>query len=290
MTSLDLADGRSLEYVTTGPEDGMPLVLHHGTPSAALVFAPWRESAAKHGLRMVMYSRPGYAGSSPRPGRAVADAAGDVAALLDALGAERFLTVGWSGGGPHALACAKLLPDRCGAAALIGGVAPYGAAGLDFMSGMGVENLDEFGAALEGEAALTGYLDAQSAALAHVQAGDMAAAFGDLVSDVDRAQLTGEFADYLAESFRTALQTGTAGWRDDDLAFVTDWGFRLDDGQVPIAVWQGGQDRMVPYAHGEWLAEHVAGAEPHLLPDEGHLSLAVGAVEEIIADLVRLSR
>jgi pimeloyl-ACP methyl ester carboxylesterase len=290
MTSLDLADGRSLEYVTTGPEDGMPLVLHHGTPSAALVFAPWRESAAKHGLRMVMYSRPGYAGSSPRPGRAVADAAGDVAALLDALGAERFLTVGWSGGGPHALACAKLLPDRCGAAAMIGGVAPYGAAGLDFMSGMGVENLDEFGAALEGKAALTGYLDAQSAALAHVQAGDMAAAFGDLVSDVDRAQLTGEFADYLAESFRTALQTGTAGWRDDDLAFVTDWGFRLDDGQVPIAVWQGGQDRMVPYAHGEWLAEHVAGAEPHLLPDEGHLSLAVGAVEEIIADLVRLSR
>jgi pimeloyl-ACP methyl ester carboxylesterase len=71
---------------------------------------------------------------------------------------------------------------------------------------------------------------------------------------------------------------------------VTDWGFRLDDGRVPVAVWQGGQDRMVPYAHGEWLAEHVAGAEPHLLPDEGHLSLAVGAVEEIIADLVRLSR
>src|SRR5690349_3697800 len=119
MTSLDLADGRSLEYIVTGSGDGMPLVLHHGTPSAAVVFGPWHESAAKHGLRMVMYSRPGYAGSSPRPGRTVADAAADVAALLDALGAERFLTMGWSGGGPHALACAKLLPDRCGAAALI---------------------------------------------------------------------------------------------------------------------------------------------------------------------------
>jgi pimeloyl-ACP methyl ester carboxylesterase len=290
MTSLDLADGRSLEYVVAGPGDGMPLVLHHGTPSSAVVFEPWQESAAKHGLRMVMYSRPGYAGSSPRPGRTVADAAGDVAALLDALGAERFLTVGWSGGGPHALACAKLLPDRCAAAALIAGVAPYGADGLDFLSGMGAENVEEFGAALEGKAALTGYLDTQSATLAHVQGSEMAAGFGDLVSDVDRAQLTGEFAEYLAESFRTALQTGTAGWRDDDLAFVTDWGFRLDDGRVPVAVWQGGQDRMVPYAHGEWLAEHVAGAEPHLLPDEGHLSLAVGAIEEIMADLVRLPR
>jgi pimeloyl-ACP methyl ester carboxylesterase len=290
MTSLDLADGRSLEFVVTGPGDGMPLVLHHGTPSSAVVFEPWRESAAKHGLRLVMYSRPGYAGSSPRPGRTVADAAGDVAALLDALGAERFLTVGWSGGGPHALACAKLLPDRCGAAALVGGVAPYGADGLDFLSGMGAENVEEFGAALEGKAALTGYLDTQAATLAHVQGSEMVAGFGDLVSDVDRASLTGEFAEYLAESFRTALQTGTAGWRDDDLAFVTEWGFRLDDGQVPVAVWQGGQDRMVPYAHGEWLAEHVAGAEPHLFPDEGHLSLAVGVVEEIMADLVRLSR
>jgi pimeloyl-ACP methyl ester carboxylesterase len=130
----------------------------------------------------------------------------------------------------------------------------------------------------------------RGAGSAHCPPARRAAGFGDLVSDVDRARLTGEFADYLAESFRTALQTGTAGWRDDDVAFVTDWGFRLDDGQVPVAVWQGGQDRMVPYAHGEWLAEHVAGAEPHLLPDEESLSLAVGAVEEIIADLVRLSR
>jgi pimeloyl-ACP methyl ester carboxylesterase len=290
MTTLDLSDGRTLEYVVTGAGDGMPLVLHHGTPSAAVVFGPWREAAAKHRLRLVMYSRPGYAGSSPRPERTVADAAGDVAALLDALGAERFLTVGWSGGGPHALACATLLPDRCGAAALIAGVGPYGADGLDFMSGMGVENVEEFGAAVEGKAELTRYLDKNGAVLAQARGTDLVAGLGDLVSDIDQAQLTGEFADYLAESFRTALQFGMAGWRDDDLAFATDWGFRLDGGQVPVAVWQGGQDRMVPYAHGEWLAEHVAGAEPHMLPDEGHLSLAVGAFEEIVVDLVRLSR
>src|ERR1700754_5297015 len=284
MTSLDLADGRSLEFVVTGPGDGMPLVLHHGTPSSAVVFEPWRESAAKHGLRLVMYSRPGYAGSSPRPGRTVADAAGDVAAVLDALGAERFLTVGWSGGGPHALACAELLPDRCGAAAVIAGVAPYGADGLDFRSGMGAENIAEFGAALEGEAALTAYLEEHGTALAQVQGADLAAGLGDVVSEIDRAQLTGGFADYLAESFRAALRSGMAGWRDDDLAFVTDWGFRLDSGRVPVAIWQGSQDRMVPHTHGEWLAAHAAGGEPHMHAQEGHLSLGVGMFEEIVAD------
>ncbi|WP_433556585.1 alpha/beta fold hydrolase [Pseudonocardia xinjiangensis] len=289
MTEVGLPDGRTLEYVTVGPADGVPLVLHHGTPSAAVVFEPWAEAAAKHGFRLVMYSRPGYAGSSPRPGRTVADAAGDVAAVLDALGARRFVTVGWSGGGPHALACARLLPDRCAAAALIAGVGPYGVIGLDFLSGMGTENLEEFGAALEGEVALTSYLNEQGPAFATAQAAALGAALGDLVSGIDRAQLTGEFADYLAESFRAALRSGIEGWRDDDLAFVTGWGFGLGDGRVPVAIWQGGEDRMVPYAHGRWLAEHVAGAEAHLSPEEGHLSLVVGGFEGIVADLARLA-
>jgi pimeloyl-ACP methyl ester carboxylesterase len=265
------------------------LVLHHGTPSAAVVFRPWEEAAAKHGFRLVMYSRPGYGGSTPRHGRTVADAADDVVAVLDALGAERFVTVGWSGGGPHALACAKLLPERCRAAALIAGVGPYGVDGLDFLGGMGTENLEEFGAALEGEPTLTTYLNEHGPTFATAQGAELAVAFGDLVSEIDRAQLTGEFADYLAESIHTALRPGIEGWRDDDLAFVTGWGFGLDDGRVPVAVWQGGEDRMVPYSHGGWLAEHVAGAEAHLSPEEGHLSLAVGGFEGIVADLARLA-
>src|SRR6185436_14998446 len=106
MANLRLADGRTLEYLVTGPASGTPLVLHHGTPGAALQFEPQVAAATRHGLRVVSYSRPGYAGSSPQPGRSVAAAAADVAAILDELGAARFLTVGWSGGGPHALACA----------------------------------------------------------------------------------------------------------------------------------------------------------------------------------------
>jgi pimeloyl-ACP methyl ester carboxylesterase len=219
----------------------------------------------------------------------VADDAADVAALLDALGVDRFVTAGWSGGGPHALASAALLPDRCRAAATIAGVAPYAAGGLDWFAGMGQENLDEFGAALAGEPALTAYLEKAAAELAGVTAADIAATLGDLASDVDKRALTGDFADQLAESFRASVSTGIAGWRDDDLAFVADWGFPLDRFRVPVAIWQGAQDRMVPFEHGRWLAAHVAGAHVHLEPDEGHLSL-IGKLEMILADLVRLAR
>jgi len=282
---LVLADGRSVEYVVGGPADGLPLVLHHGTPSAALLFEPLVAAAAAGGMRTVMHARPGYAGSSPRPGRTVADVAADVAALLDALGADRFVTLGWSGGGPHALATAALLPERCRGAATLAGVAPYAAEGLDWLAGMGAENLTEFGAALAGTAELTAYLEQEAAGLASVGPDEVAAALGDLVSDVDVAALTGEFAAYLAESFRGSVSTGIAGWRDDDLAFVADWGFALDDLRVPVTIWQGDQDRMVPFEHGRWLAAHVPGARVRLEPGEGHLSLILNRLDAILDDL-----
>jgi pimeloyl-ACP methyl ester carboxylesterase len=287
--NVNLPDGRTLEYVVGGPADGLPLVFHHGTPGAATLFRPMTDAAGRQGLRTVIYSRAGYAGSTARPGRTVADVAADVAALMDGLGADEFLTVGWSGGGPHALATAALLPDRCLAAATIAGVAPYDADGLDWLAGMGQENLDEFGAAVAGVEPLTAYLEAEAAALARVTGADIAASLGDLVSDVDKRALTGDFADHLAASFHASVSTGIAGWRDDDLAFVGHWGFPLDRFRVPIAIWQGAQDRMVPFDHGRWLAAHVADAQVHLEPAEGHISL-VDKFEAIVADLIRLAR
>jgi pimeloyl-ACP methyl ester carboxylesterase len=284
---VDLPDGRRLEVRVAGPESGKPLVFHYGTPSGAEMFPPLVEAAARHGLRTVVYSRPGYGGSTPQPGRAVADAAADTAAVVDALGAGRtagtFVTLGWSGGGPHALACAALLPGRCSAAASVAGVAPYTGSGLDWTAGMGAENVEEFGAAAGGEEALTRYLEPVAAALATIQGDEVAQGLGDLVSDVDRRAITGEYADFLASSFRAAVAAGIAGWRDDDLAFVRDWGFPLSGDRV--AVWQGGQDRMVPLAHGQWLAANLPGARAHLLPDEGHLSLVVGWFDRILDEL-----
>jgi pimeloyl-ACP methyl ester carboxylesterase len=274
--------------VLAGDGGDQPLVFHWGTPSAAVWFDPLAAAAAKAGLRLVTYSRPGYAGSTPRPGRSVADAADDVSAILDALGADTFVTLGWSGGGPHALACAALLPDRCAAATSLAGVAPYPAEGLDWLAGMSTENIEEFSAAFEGERALSVALLRMAKDLETVQGADLAAALGGLVSDIDKRALTGEFADALAESFRRAVSTGIAGWRDDDLAFSKTWGFDLHTILRPVAVWQGGQDRMVPFSHGQWLAAHIPTARVHLYPDEGHLSLGVASLDRIVADLAEL--
>ena len=291
MTSwqVELTDGRVIEVVSDGPEDGTPLVFQNGTPTAAMLFPPMVKIAADRGLRTVTYSRPGYAGSTARPGRSVADAAADVAAILDAIGADRFVTIGWSGGGPHALACAALLGGRCAAAVSLSGVAPYPAAGLDWLAGMGPENVEEFTLALQGESALTPWLEEAAKQLAAVQGSDVAAALGGLVSDIDKASLTGDYAEFVAATFRRAVSAGVAGWRDDDLAFAKPWGFELDAIERPVAVWQGGQDRMVPMAHGEWLAEHIPGADKHLYPDEGHLSLGVSALPRVVDNLVELA-
>jgi pimeloyl-ACP methyl ester carboxylesterase len=282
--------GRTLEVLVSGPPDGLALVWHNGTPSGLVPFAPMTEAASSRGLRMVRYARPGYGGSTPQPGRRVADAAGDVAAILDRLGIQRFVTAGWSGGGPHALACAAGLPRRCLAAATIAGVAPYDSPGLDWLAGMGPENIGEFGAAAAGEPALSRFLVAAAAVLGEITGPAVADRLGGLVSAVDSAATTAEFADYLAALFRAAVRGGIAGWRDDDLAFVTSWGCDLGaaTGQVPVAIWQGDQDRMVPASHGEWLAAHVAGARPRLLPGHGHLTLIKTAFGEILDDLIGL--
>ena len=286
MEHLTLPDGRVLEYLVEGPATAIPLILHQGTPSGTVRYAPLVDAALAGGFRFVQASRPGYATSTPQPGRRVSDVAADTAALMDALNAPAFVTVGWSGGGPHALACAALLPGRCRAAATIASVAPYDAKGLDWLSGMGEENVQEFGAALAGAEALEAFLTPAAAGLGDVKPADLAASLGDLISEVDRRALAGGLADHLSASFRAAVSTGIAGWRDDDLAFVTDWGFRPEDIPAPVSLWQGDQDRMVPFAHGAWLAEHLPTAEAHLVPGEGHLSL-IANFTTIVSDLRR---
>lgn len=277
--------GRRVEIEQTGPEGADSVVFFHtGTPSAGVLFEPMVEAGAARGVRHVAYSRPGYAHSDRRPGRTVADCAADVAAIADQLGMGRFYTVGWSGGGPHALACAALLGDRVIAAATLASVAPRDAEGLDWLAGMGEENIQEFGAAESGQ--LISFLDRMAADYTHVSAAQIHQAFGDLVSPVDVAFMTGEFAQYLSDAVKLAVGRGIWGWFDDDLAFIHDWGFSLHAIDRPVTIWQGGQDRMVPFDHGRWLADHVAGAAAQLLPDEGHLSLTVGSYDRVLDELL----
>jgi pimeloyl-ACP methyl ester carboxylesterase len=287
---LEAPDGRQLDVLAVGPEDGLPLVFHNGTPGGLDEYEPMTATASARGLRTVLYSRPGYGGSTPQPGRSVADAAADVAAILDQIGAGEFVTAGASGGGPHALACAALLPGRCLAAASIAGGAPRNAPGLNWLAGMAPENIEEFGAAAEGQEALTLFLEAVVSGLGDISAAHLAEEMGGLISPADKSVLTGEFAEHLKASFQAAVSNGIAGWRDDDLAFLRDWGFSVTAGwPVPVAIWQGAQDRMVPYAHGQWLAAQIPGARAHLLPDEGHLTLTVTSFGQILDDLLDLA-
>jgi pimeloyl-ACP methyl ester carboxylesterase len=165
-------------------------------------------------------------------------------------------------------------------------VAPYDAEGLDWLAGMGAENVAEFGAAAAGVEALEKFLAEAAGELKDVQPDEIIAAFGDLLSTVDQQALRDGMADYVAASFRGAVSRGYDGWRDDDLAFLTDWGFDLAGIQVPVSIWQGDQDRMVPRDHGRWLGEHVAGATIDLVPGEGHLSLMKN-IDTIMAALAQ---
>jgi pimeloyl-ACP methyl ester carboxylesterase len=283
-TTVRAPDGRELEVLLMGDPHGFPLVYISGTPTAIAPYPDLSEAAAEQGLRVVGWSRPGYAGSTRREGRTVADAAEDAATILDALGHDRFVVLGWSGGGPHAIACAALLPDRCGAAASLAGVAPYDLMGEEWFRDMGKENVDEFRVAVERPQDLWALIEPQAPEIAAITGAQVVAMLDGLVDDVDRAVLTGEFAEVMAEDFRRGVSTGVAGWHDDDLAFARPWGFDLADITVPVSVWQGEHDLMVPFPHGQFLAAHIPTADAHLYPDEGHLSLAA-QLPRILADL-----
>lgn len=186
---------------------------------------------------------------------------------------------------PHALACAARL-DAAAAVLVIAGVAPYRAEGLEWLGGMGEENLTEFGAATAGEQALRSYLDGMGEHLKEATVAHIISSLDTLLPDVDVAVLTDEFGEDMAAAFREALRIGIDGWLDDDLAFVEEWGFDLSEIDVPTSVWQGSEDLMVPFAHGRWLATHVPGVSAHLEQGQGHLCIALGSLDRMLDELI----
>jgi pimeloyl-ACP methyl ester carboxylesterase len=289
--TVSALDGRTLEILVAGPEDGEPYIFHNGTPTAVVPYAPLETMLHDAGLRMVTYSRPGYGGSSPWPDGAeptVADDVRDTEAIADALGFDTFLTLGWSGGGPRALGCGALLPERCRAVVSFAGIAPYGDPALDYFAGMGLENVRDFLAAMIGRDMLRPFIDEQVTELRDVTAGDVVAAFHGLVDEVDAAAVTDDFGAWIADTFRRASAQGSSGLLHDTLQIVRPWGFDVARISVPVAIWQGRHDRMVPFGHGEWLARNVPGARAHLFEDEGHLSL-IARMPEMLAELRALA-
>ncbi len=241
----------------------------HGSPNIGSPPEPLFAAAEENGLRWVSYDRPGYGGSSPYEGRTVASAADDVAAVADALGIDRFAVLGHSGGGPHALACATLLPERVVAAVSVSGPAPYDAAGLDWFAGWSP------GIAAENRAAAAGR-EALEAHWAEAEPEDMGAFF----TESDMAALEGRWS-WVARVAGQAIEQGGAGLLEDSLAAVQPWGFRPDAMRVPVLIMHGAKDKMVPCSHAEWLATHCPAVESRVVPEAGHITVLDSAPEAL---------
>jgi len=279
--SITTEDGRTLCVHEDGDPNGLPVLMHHGTPASGLLYGLHVELAREQGIRLLGYDRPGYGGSTRHEGRTVAAAASDTGAIADHLGLERYCSWGISGGGPHVLACAALCDERLAAVASLAAVAPYDADGIDFLEGMGEENHVEFGKTLEGEAALRPYLEHEAEAMLDASAEDLVAVMATLLGDEDRAVLTGTFAQFVLASDAHALEPGIDGWLDDDLAFVQPWGFDLGAIDRPTLLLHGEDDRFVPVSHGRWLAARIPGVEARIDAGDGHLTLVERRLREV---------
>ncbi len=282
---VEVEDGRVLEVELAGPLDGVPLVWHHGTPGAAGIFEALVDVGAERNVRHITYSRPGYGHSMRDEGRSVASCAADVVAIADTLGYERFHSVGGSGGGPHSIACAALLPERVISAAATASLAPADAEGLDWTAGMGSENLEEVAAARAGDREFEEYLHRVTPEMSNVDGDQLVAALGDLVCEADRQALSGEVGEFIAGQYTRSLSSGVWGWFDDEMALLAPWGFDPREIRVPLTIWHGMEDRFVPVSHGRWLADHLP-STAHLRSRHGHLSITISSYGEILDALL----
>jgi pimeloyl-ACP methyl ester carboxylesterase len=251
MPQFKLKDGRELEILDNGINAESAIIFHHGTPGHANTWGDWLDAAATAGIRAISYSRAGYGTSDRHPGRSVISINNDIAQVLDSKNIIKFVSIGWSGGGPHSLAT-TCEPRNVGAISLAG-VGAFGVDDLDFLEGMGPENHDEFGAALKGEAVIDKWMNDNAGPMKSVTGSDIIEAFGGLIGDADKAALNAGGADQMAASMRSALAVSFDGWIDDDLVFVKPWGFDLASITKPVFLWQGDDDFMVPHAHSYWL-------------------------------------
>jgi len=267
MSLLKLRDGRALDYITNESENTSAILFHHGTPGECTGWQTWFDEI--DGVKAIAASRPGYGLSDRNKGRTVARDLDDLSELLDFLKVKSFVSVGWSGGGPHAINMTR--HSLCRGAITLAGVGEWGNSDLNFLDGMGPENHDEFGAE-------------------NISGPDLVAGFGGLIGDADKKALTADVADVYAASFRRALSVSYYGWLDDDLAFVQKFGFDLAKVNKPVLVWQGDDDFMVPKAHSEWLAKHIPTAKLNFVPGHGHISLGEDYRSEIIAQALNLLR
>ncbi|MFD9292878.1 alpha/beta fold hydrolase [Streptomyces sp. NPDC060030] len=265
-----VADGRHLLVERQGDPRGRPVFLLHGMPGSRLGPAPRGMVLYQRRMQLISYDRPGYGGSDRLPGRRVRDVIEDVRAIADSLGLERFAVVGRSGGAPHALACAALMPDRVTRSAALVSLAPRDAEGLDWFDGMAASNVLAYSRAVADPDGLAESFISRSAEIRQ----NPARLLDDLrreLTDSDRTVVNDAgIRTMLLANFREGLRTSAYGWIDDALAFCRPWGFDPADIRCPVMLWHGVKDVFSPVGHSRWLAEQIPGATAVLEPAAAH--------------------
>jgi pimeloyl-ACP methyl ester carboxylesterase len=283
---VESEDGRRLRVQVVGDSDRV-ILAQLGTPNAGVLFERWVQDAAARSLCLVTYDRPGYGGSSPQPERIVADCVEDVRAIARAVGFARCAVWGFSGGGPHALACAALAGDLVAAVATIGSPAPPDARGLDYFAGMSDEARQDAELFRTDRAQWERVSAEQREAALAMTAAELADEWSAGRAHTDGVALHGEFGAWLHRAVRAGMAPALDGALDDNVAiFHAPWGFEPASICVPVKVWHGAQDRFVPHVHGRWLVEQIPGAEADFDDADGHMTVAaerIGDVHEWLA-------
>ena len=262
---IRLNDGRTLHVYDTGPGGSrrVPVVWHHGTPNVGAPPEPLFAAADRLGLRWVSFDRPGYGGSTVAPQRTICSVADDVAAAAGALGIDQFAVVGYSGGGTYALGCAAALGARVRAVVTLAAIAPYGADGLDWFTGMvpsGVAALESAAAGRQARAALaaSGFT------------------YDAKFTVADLALFEGVWG-WLGKVGGPALDAGPYGQIDDDVSYTLPWGCDPAAISAPVLLLHGTEDRIIPASHGSWLAAHCSTAELRLCQGDSHFTIVTHA-------------
>lgn len=282
---IGVSDGRRVAVDCCGDPKGFPVFLLHGTPGSRNGPLPRAPLMYQLGIRLISYDRPGYGDSSRQKGRAVADAALDVLDIADQLDLKEFSIVGRSGGGPHALACAALIEDkRLQSVAVLVGLAPSDAKGLDWFEGMTDSNTNEYElVATDGDAVVADLTRRAEEVMKNPDS--LLIALEKEMSEADkRVAFDVAIRRRLHETYREALKFGPYGWIDDVLAFRCPWGFDLSKITVPVRLWHGNDDVFSPPGHSVWMANQIPGAKIQVQRGAAHFD-AMEILPKVLARL-----
>jgi pimeloyl-ACP methyl ester carboxylesterase len=283
---IDGPDGRQLEIATMGDPSGHTVLFHHGTPGSIKTFRAFEGLLERGNFYFVTSSRAGYGASTRREGRNVASVVDDASTVLDFLKRDSYTVMGWSGGGPHALACGALDTPRCQNVVALASLVPF-ESDVDWTEGMGPENLEEFALAKEGGAPYEEYMAATGLVMAGVTTDNAIEMMSGLLPDADREVLEDPATlEIFVNGMRYGFANSWHGYFDDNVAFMMPWGFDPAAIEVPVAVYYGDTDLMVPPVHGQWLEKNLRTSTGHRYPVEGHLSIYLRHLDEIATDLL----